>query len=64
MERLKEEVSSLNALGKKIQALYEEVNLIIRAPGHKEIRARALRIKRLAQGIATAARRLELKEKS
>ena len=50
----------MNALGKKIQALYEEVNLIIRAPGHKEIRTRALRIKRLAQGIATAARRLEL----
>jgi|SRR5215472_5119739 len=50
----------MNALDKKIQALFTLASALTATIDHGEIRGRALEIKRLAQEIATAARRREL----
>jgi len=51
----------MNALDKKIQDLFNMVGALTITTDHKIIRGRALLIKRMAQEIATDARRLEFK---
>jgi len=51
----------MNALDKKIQALFNLAGALVITTDNKTIRGRALLIKRMAQEIATDARRLELK---
>jgi len=50
----------LNALDKKIQSLFTLASALTATVDYHEVRSRALQIKRLAQEIATAARRREL----
>jgi hypothetical protein len=49
----------MNALDEKIQSLFNRASELMAMTDHQQIRGRALTIKRLAQEIATAARRLE-----